>query len=122
MITQQDIRTATELAESHPSIKRLIDFYNYVINNSAYESYIIRKNYQDNWNKELEEKKVALINSKGKDSDLHDKAIERAMKFFDGQLEFLKDTEAIRTMLTPQEQVKASSDPRLKKAIVDIPL
>lgn len=109
---------ARNLAESDQLMEYFVKFYDSVTSNSVYESYITRRNYLDRWNKELEEKEVELINTATvKDTVmpenvvlLHDKAVDRAMKYFEGQLEFLKDTEAIRQMLTPEEVELTKAD------------
>jgi hypothetical protein len=120
-LTDAQLATAKLLAESDPVVKALLDHYNYVTASQVYESYIMRKAYIESWNKELLEKKINIINT-GKDADVHDKAVERAVKWFDGQLSFLKDTEAMLSMMTPEERTNAINDPRLKKHITDIAL
>jgi len=38
------------------------------------------------------------------------------MKYFDTQLDFLKDTEAIKAMLNPEEKARATKDSRIKES------
>lgn len=112
-------------ASSDENVKKLVEFYDFVYNNEAYESYVVRVMYSRKWNSELEEKDVKLINTdatakKGEDGKIiletHDKAVDRTMKMFDTQVKFLEDTQKIRAMLLKTDIDKLNKDKRLKNS------
>lgn len=105
---------------NHPAVIELLRFYENVIKNNAYDAYIIRTMYERNWNKELLEKEVELVNT-GKNAEVHDKAVDRTQKHFDGQVKFLNDTEAIRKMLTSDELERSVTDKRLNGKDIALP-
>lgn len=124
-IPEQTLKEAEKL--SHPAVAELLKFYHFVTGNSVYEAYVIRRIYEEKWNKELTTNTVQLINSplkKTSETELlaHDKAVDRVRAFFNDQLKFQRDTEAMREMLTPEQKDRALVDSRLKKEIVDIAL
>ena len=106
-------------------VKKLVEFWEFIHENEAYESYVTRMIYIRSWNSELDEKKVKLINTdiapkKGEDGKIiletHDKAVDRTMKFFDGQVKYLEDTQKIRAMLLKTDVDKLNNDKRLKNS------
>lgn len=111
-ITTTTLDKAKELSATHPEVKALVEFYEYITSNDAYETYVVRKMYINSWNKELEKKKVELINTND-EMGTHDKAVDRAMKFHDTIVKFLNDTKLIYNMLTPQEKELVKKDRRL---------
>ena len=114
-LTPDQLADAADLAKKNPIVKALLEHYNFVTQSQAYESYVIRVKYTQRWNTELDKKDVDLINTK-EESDNHDKAVDRAFKYFDTQLDFLKDTEAIKAMLNPEEKTRAAKDTRIKES------
>lgn len=124
-IPDSDLKQAESL--DNPSVKKLVEFYRFVTGNSVYEAYVIRRIYEEKWNRELTDNTVTLINSplkKTSETELlaHDKAVDRVRAFFNDQLKFQRDTESMREMLTPEQKEKLFTDPRLKREIADIPL
>lgn len=109
-IDESLLTQARVAAESDPVVKALLDHYVFVTENPAYKSYIVRRKVMDQWNKDLMDHEISILNPKGADGrslEKRDKEIERIQKFLDNQLDTVRDTEALRKMLNEEETVKA---------------
>lgn len=105
-IEDEIIRMAKERAVSDHVISALLDHYEFVTSNPAYESYIVRRKVLDGWNKDLIENDISILNPKGSDGksiEKRDKEIERIQRYLDNQIETVRDTESLRKMLNDQE-------------------
>lgn len=122
--------TLTEAAKStDPVVKELLEFYQYVIKNPVYESYVARMITLNQWNEDLISTPVSIISTNQtvvtddgideKEIAKKDKEVDRVLKFLEKQPDLLKGTDQIRQMLTPEEQVVVKKDKRL---ITDIAL
>ena len=117
------LEDARALSDSHPTIKKLLAFYDFVTENSIYETYVARMVTLNKWNEDLIKGKISIITpesliddekSAEEDAKKRDKDVDRVMKYLSMQLELLKDTEAIRVKLSGDEIVKATKDKRLE--------
>ena len=117
------LEDARALADNHPTIKKLLAFYDFVTENSIYETYVARMVTLNKWNEDLIKGKISIITpesliddekSAEEDAKKRDKDVDRVMKYLSMQLELLKDTEAIRVKLSGDEIVKATKDKRLE--------
>ena len=115
------IEAARSLSDNDAVIKKLLDFYDFVTKNSAYETYVSRMVTLDNWNENLINSKIniitpeAIIDDERKaedDAKKRDKDVDRVLKLLSLQLSLLQDTEAIRAKLTGVELEKLSKDKR----------
>jgi len=109
------IKALKLLAATSDEVKQIMGFYDFITSSDVYESYVTRKLYLTNWNKELNDKKVDLINTK-EDAAVHDKAVDRVRNFFNDQKDFITDTMAIYQMLSPEQQEAVKEDKRLQKS------
>ena len=106
-----------------PAVNELLGFYEFVVNNQAYESYIARVVTLDKFNQNLIENPVSIISVKQltvtddgvdeKEELRLDKQVDRVLKFLEKQPILLSGTEAIRARLTSDELEATNKDKRL---------
>lgn len=124
--------TLTEAAKStDPCVKELLDFYEFVIKNPVYESYVARMITLNQWNEDLIGTPVSIISTNQtvvtddgideKEIVKKDKEVDRVLKFLEKQPDLLKGTDQIRQMLTPDQASAILSDSRILKSR-DLPL
>ena len=121
--TEQQLSRATELATQHPSVKSLLEFYEFVTGNPVYESYVARMVTLNQWNENLSENPVDIISVQSisvsdqgldeKEVAKKDKEVDRVLKYMEKQPTLLIGTDEIRSMLLPHEQEKLKTDKRL---------
>lgn len=129
--TQATISAATKLSESHPCVKELLEFYEFVIKSPVYESYVARMITLNQWNEDLIGTPVSIISTNQtvvtddgideKEIVKKDKEVDRVLKFLEKQPDLLKGTDQIRLMLTPDQASAILSDSRILKSR-DLPL
>lgn len=124
--------TLTEAAKStDPVVKELLEFYEFVIKNPVYESYVARMITLNQWNEDLIGTPVSIISTNQtvvtddgideKEIVKKDKEVDRVLKFLEKQPDLLKGTDQIRQMLTPDQASAILSDSRILKSR-DLPL
>jgi len=106
-----------------PDVRELLKFYEFVVNNQVYESYIARVITLDKFNQSLIENPVSIISVKQlavtddgvneKEELRLDKEVDRVLKFLEKQPILLTGTEAIRARLTSDELEATNMDKRL---------
>lgn len=108
-LTDQEIKQAKAIKD--PAVKKLLAFYEFVTASEVFDSYVTRMTVLRRWNKELEEAtELRLINRKGDDSDndLHDKAVDRCLKYLIDQPSYVEGSRKMFAMMTNQEQDQAN--------------
>ncbi len=124
-ISKQDLESANIIAKREPSVKAILEFYEYIVsgNKLNYESYIARVKQLSTWNDELIEAPVSILGNfkstslddeglKTKEEKL-DKETDRVLKFLKDQESLLNGVDAIRTKLLPGELEQLQKDKRL---------
>lgn len=105
-----------------PLIKKLLEFYDYVTENSIYETYVARMVTLNKWNEDLIKGKISIITpesliddekSAEEDAKKRDKDVDRVLKFLEKQVLLIEDTEKLRNMLSPDIRDNISTDKRL---------
>lgn len=106
-------------AKTDKAVKALLDWYDYVVNNSAYESYVARKVTLDHWNADLINFKPSLFSKDDDDEDkakARDKEVDRVLKYLEKQTDLYEQTEGLLTKLTGDEQEALNKDTRLRQS------
>lgn len=120
-LTESTLAKARELND--PAVNDLLQFYEFVVNNQVYESYVARVITLDKFNQSLIENPVSIISIKQlavtddgvdeKEELRLDKEVDRVLKFLEKQPILLTGTEAIRARLTSDELEATNKDKRL---------
>lgn len=128
-LTESTLAKARELND--PAVNDLLQFYEFVVNNQVYESYVARMVTLNKWNEDLSENPVSIISTRkltvadsGIDEKVEtklDKEVDRVLKFLEKQPDLIKGTDELRAILIPSEKDKLKSEKRLSSS-KDIPL
>jgi hypothetical protein len=116
-LTEEQHTHLMEVAKGDKAVKALLDWYGYVVNNSAYESYVARKVTLDHWNADLINFKPSLFSKDDDDEEkakARDKEVDRVLKYLEKQTDLYEQTEGLLTKLTGDEQESLNKDTRLR--------
>jgi hypothetical protein len=118
-LTEEELKKAKSLTD--PSAKKLVEFYEFMTNNSAYESYVSRRVTLGKWDEELIRNPVSLFSDDDDEekAKARDKEVDRVLKYLEKQVVLHEQTETLLTKLTGEEQEAINRDKRLQKASQD---
>jgi hypothetical protein len=118
-LSEDQHKHLSELAGKDKAVKALLDWYGYVVNNSAYESYVARKITLDHWNADLINFKPSLFSKDDDDEEkakARDKEVDRVLKYLEKQTDLYEQSEGLLTKLTGDEQEALNKDTRLRQS------
>ena len=118
-LTEEQYGHLGALAKDDKAIKTLLDWYDSVVNNSAYESYVARKVTLDHWNADLINFKPSLFSKDDDDEEkakARDKEVDRVLKYLEKQTILYDQTEELKSKLTGEEQEAINRDARIKES------
>ncbi len=118
-ISEDQHKHLSNLAGKDKAVKSLLEWYDYVVNNSAYESYVARKVTLDHWNADLINFKPSLFSKDDDDEEkakARDKEVDRVLKYLEKQTDLYEQTEGLLTKLNGEEQEALNKDSRLRQS------
>lgn len=117
-LKEDTLLEARKLSAKNPCVAELIKFYESIVNNSAYESYVARKVTLNNWDADLINNKPSLF-SKDDDEEkakARDKEVDRVLKYLEKQTILFDQTEVLLTKLVGDELEALNKDTRIRES------